>query len=42
MFRASATQAALGILCVCYVSWLHEGWSGMEDEQVMLEACRGP
>jgi hypothetical protein len=19
---------ALGILCVCYVSWLHQDWSG--------------
>jgi hypothetical protein len=46
---------ALGILCACYVSWLHQGWSGTqfhsnpavcavppEDEQVMLETCRGP
>jgi hypothetical protein len=30
---------ALGVLRACYVSWLHPG---PEDEQVMLETCRGP
>jgi hypothetical protein len=39
-----ATQAALGILRACYVSWLHLDWSEAphEDEHVMLETCRGP
>jgi hypothetical protein len=54
-----ATQAALGILRACYVSWLLPGleWNlcrrharnvpsaaciaSPEDEQVMLETCRG-
>jgi hypothetical protein len=56
-------QTALGILFACYVSWLHQDWSGThahnipravcvappavcvappEDEQIMLETCRGP
>jgi hypothetical protein len=35
------------VYCVRVVSWLHQGWSGTgavppEDEQVMLETCRGP
>jgi hypothetical protein len=47
----------LGILCACYVSWLHlvqptditcmqytkcRFLVHSEDEQVMLETCRGP
>jgi hypothetical protein len=45
MFRAllAHPQEALGILRACYVSWLHQDWSGTpEDEKVMLETCRGP
>jgi hypothetical protein len=44
---------AIGIFLACYVSWLHQDWSGMEfrcavclappeDEQVMIETFRGP
>jgi hypothetical protein len=43
-----ALKTALGILLACYVSWLHQDWSGTavcvaspEDEQVILEICRG-
>jgi hypothetical protein len=37
----------LVILRACYVSWLHQDWSGTErvppeDKQVMLETCGGP
>jgi hypothetical protein len=45
-----AAQTTLGILCACYVCWLHQDWSGTpsvvcvappEDEQVVLETCAG-
>jgi hypothetical protein len=51
MFRALLAYPQEGlhkqqlcILCACYVSWLHQDWSAQhpEDEQVMLETCRGP
>jgi hypothetical protein len=41
---------ALGIMCVCYVSWLYQDCNiasaicvaPPEDQQVMFETCRGP
>jgi phosphate/sulfate permease len=26
-FSGGASQTALGILCACYISWLHQEWS---------------
>jgi hypothetical protein len=43
MFRAllahhqEATQAALGILRACYVSRLHQGWSGTAKYGCLIE-----